>query len=211
MRWQWQKQRLLWMNTGRGWNGSGGDPPGHHRPGGGGGPGAPWPCSVKAMFTGRGAGDRQTMLVRALAGSLSLSFARIQFTPDLMPADILGTSIVMQNSKGGFDLQFEKGPVFAHLVLADEINQASPKTQAALLEAMQERTVTIRGENHPLPSPSRSWPPKTPWRWRVLTPCPKPRWTGSSLRFWWLHPSEAELWRLSRALPGRRRLPAVRS
>ena len=123
-------------------------------------------------------GIGKTMLVRALAGSLSLSFARIQFTPDLMPADILGTSIVMQNNRGGFDLQFEEGPVFAHLVLADEINRASPKTQSALLEAMQERTVTIRGETTGCPVPSRFWPHRTPWRWRVPIPCPKPKSTG---------------------------------
>lgn len=95
----------------------------------------------------------KTLLVRSLADSLSLSFARIQFTPDLMPADILGATMVLQNDSGRFDLQFEKGPVFANLVLADEINRASPKTQSALLEAMQERSVTIRGVGHGLPRP----------------------------------------------------------
>jgi len=95
----------------------------------------------------------KTMLVRVLGSCLSLAFSRIQFTPDLMPADVLGTSMVMQNEKGGFDLRFESGPVFTNLLLADEINRASPKTQAALLEAMQERTVTVRGEKHGLPRP----------------------------------------------------------
>jgi MoxR-like ATPase len=95
----------------------------------------------------------KTMLVRSLADALTLSFARVQFTPDLMPADILGATMAIQNERGGFDLSFEKGPVFANLVLADEINRASPKTQAALLEAMQERAVTVRGERHLLPRP----------------------------------------------------------
>lgn len=95
----------------------------------------------------------KTLLVRSLADSLSLSFARIQFTPDLMPTDILGATMVFQNEGGRFDLEFEKGPVFANLVLADEINRASPKTQSALLEAMQERSVTIRGAGHLLPRP----------------------------------------------------------
>lgn len=138
-------------------------------------------------------GIGKTMLVRALAGSLSLSFARIQFTPDLMPADILGTSIVMQNSKGGFDLQFEKGPVFAHLVLADEINRASPKTQAALLEAMQERTVTIRGENHPLPSPFQVLATQNPLEMEGTYPLPEAQVDRFFFKILVAHPSEAEL------------------
>ncbi|NLZ43932.1 MAG: AAA domain-containing protein [Clostridia bacterium] len=138
-------------------------------------------------------GIGKTMLVRALAGSLSLSFSRIQFTPDLMPADILGTSIVMQNSKGGFDLRFEEGPVFANLVLADEINRASPKTQAALLEAMQERTVTIRGENHRLPSPFQVLATQNPLEMEGTYPLPEAQVDRFFFKILVDHPSEAEL------------------
>src|SRR6188508_3469369 len=95
----------------------------------------------------------KTLLIRTLSEVLDLSFNRIQFTPDLMPADILGTNIVMEIPGGRREFQFQRGPLFAHLVLADEINRASPKTQSALLEAMQERRVTVLGETHILPLP----------------------------------------------------------
>jgi len=95
----------------------------------------------------------KTLLVRTLGEVLELSFSRIQFTPDLMPADILGTNLVMETPEGRKEFQFQKGPVFAHLVLADEINRATPKTQSAMLEAMQERQVTAGGEVRPLPQP----------------------------------------------------------
>jgi MoxR-like ATPase len=95
----------------------------------------------------------KTLLVRTLAEALDLSFNRIQFTPDLMPADILGTNIVMESPGGRREFQFQKGPVFAHLILADEINRATPKTQSALLEAMQEHQVTAGGEMRRLGEP----------------------------------------------------------
>jgi len=95
----------------------------------------------------------KTTLVKGLAAALELSFARIQFTPDLMPADILGTRILEEKAGGGHAFRFEPGPIFAHLVLADEINRATPRTQSALLEAMQERQVTAFGETRPLPEP----------------------------------------------------------
>jgi MoxR-like ATPase len=95
----------------------------------------------------------KTLLVRTLADVLDLSFNRIQFTPDLMPADILGTNIVMESAGGRREFQFQKGPVFAHLLLADEINRATPKTQSALLEAMQEHQVTAGGEMRRLGEP----------------------------------------------------------
>lgn len=95
----------------------------------------------------------KTLMVRTLAQSLALKFSRIQFTPDLLPADVIGTSIAIQNESGNFSLQFEPGPIFGNLVLADEINRASPKTQSALLEAMQEQAVTVRGIRYPLPRP----------------------------------------------------------
>jgi len=95
----------------------------------------------------------KTLLVRTLSEVLDLSFSRIQFTPDLMPADILGTNIVMEVPGGRREFQFQHGPIFAHLILADEINRATPKTQSALLEAMQEHQVTAGGELRRLNEP----------------------------------------------------------
>src|SRR5260221_8392193 len=89
----------------------------------------------------------KTLLVRTLSEVLDLSFNRIQFTPDLMPADILGTNMVMETTGGRREFQFQRGPIFAHLILADEINRATPKTQSAMLEAMQEKSVTAGGQN----------------------------------------------------------------
>ena len=95
----------------------------------------------------------KTSLVRAFARVLDLQYGRIQFTPDLMPADVTGTTIIMEDETGRRALSFQAGPVFANLILADEINRATPKTQSALLEAMQEQTVTIAGTSRPLPRP----------------------------------------------------------
>jgi MoxR-like ATPase len=95
----------------------------------------------------------KTLLIRTLSEVLDLSFNRIQFTPDLMPADILGTNIVMETQGGRREFEFQRGPIFAHLVLADEINRATPKTQSALLEAMQEHQVTAGGEIRKLVEP----------------------------------------------------------
>jgi MoxR-like ATPase len=95
----------------------------------------------------------KTLLVRTLSEVLDLSFNRVQFTPDLMPADILGTNLVMETPGGRREFQFQKGPIFAHLILADEINRATPKTQSALLEAMQEHQVTAGGEMRRLQEP----------------------------------------------------------
>jgi MoxR-like ATPase len=95
----------------------------------------------------------KTLLVRTLSEVLDMSFNRIQFTPDLMPADILGTNIVMEVPGGRREFQFQHGPIFAHLILADEINRATPKTQSAMLEAMQEKSVTAGGEIRKLAEP----------------------------------------------------------
>ena len=95
----------------------------------------------------------KTLLVRTLSQVLDLSFNRIQFTPDLMPADVLGTNMVHETDGGKRAFEFQHGPIFAHLVLADEINRATPKTQSAMLEAMQERSVTIGGEIRKLDLP----------------------------------------------------------
>jgi MoxR-like ATPase len=95
----------------------------------------------------------KTLLVRTIAQVLDLKFARIQFTPDLMPSDILGTNIIMEGADGRRAFSFQSGPIFAQIVLADEINRATPKTQSALLEAMQEHSVTISGKVHQLEEP----------------------------------------------------------
>jgi len=114
---------------------------------------------VHALFAGghtllEGApGLGKTTLVRGLARAVDLSFDRVQFTPDLMPADILGSRILQEDEGGHPRFTFERGPIFANVVLADEINRATPRTQSALLEAMQERQVTIYGETLPLEEP----------------------------------------------------------
>jgi len=95
----------------------------------------------------------KTLLVKSIGDALSLDFARIQFTPDLMPADITGTKLVVEDEHGGRHFELHKGPVFHQVILADEVNRATPKTQSAMLEAMQERQVTIIGETYPLPRP----------------------------------------------------------
>src|SRR6185503_13534549 len=97
-------------------------------------------------------GLAKTRLIHSLAQTLSMSFSRIQFTPDLMPSDITGTEMIEEDKKTGVrQLRFVNGPVFANVVLADEINRTPPKTQAALLEAMQENQVTAAGFTHRLP------------------------------------------------------------
>jgi len=98
-------------------------------------------------------GLAKTAMVKALAATLDLKFRRIQFTPDLMPADITGTNVIVDDERGGRSFRFVQGPIFANIILADEINRTPPKTQAALLEAMQEYQVTVGQETYRLPSP----------------------------------------------------------
>jgi MoxR-like ATPase len=95
----------------------------------------------------------KTLLIRTLAEALDLRFNRIQFTPDLMPADIIGTEVLEEDQRGGRHFRFQPGPIFVNLLMADEINRATPKTQSALLEAMQEQTVTVAGHTYPLKQP----------------------------------------------------------
>jgi MoxR-like ATPase len=98
-------------------------------------------------------GIGKTLLVRTISACLALKYSRIQFTPDLMPADITGTNILVEGERGEKRFEFQPGPIFGNVVLADEINRATPKTQSALLEAMQEHGVTVGGRRHPLPEP----------------------------------------------------------
>ena len=116
--------------------------------------------SVLTLLTGGNSllvgvpGLAKTLLVHTIADALSLNFSRIQFTPDLMPSDITGTDLVQEDPQSGRrEFQFAPGPIFANVVLADEINRTPPKTQAALLEAMQERRVTVQGKTYPLEPP----------------------------------------------------------
>jgi len=118
---------------------------------------------LTCLFTGGHAllegvpGLGKTLLIRSLSEALSLDFSRIQFTPDLMPADITGTTIVVENQRPdgtvAREFQFQRGPVFAQIVLADEINRATPKTQSSMLEAMQEKCVTVGGTTYPMDKP----------------------------------------------------------
>jgi MoxR-like ATPase len=116
-------------------------------------------CEGHVLFEGV-PGLGKTLIVRTLADTLMMRFSRIQFTPDLMPSDVVGATMITQGEGPGqgagggeLGLRFEPGPVFANIVLADEINRASPKTQSSLLQAMQERAVTVRGRSYPLPRP----------------------------------------------------------
>ena len=109
-------------------------------------------CSGNVLLEGV-PGLGKTELVKALASTLDLEFRRIQFTPDLMPADIVGTNIMSPDAGGTYRFEFRRGPIFAQLLLADEINRATPKTQSALLETMQEQTVTTGGTTHHLEPP----------------------------------------------------------
>lgn len=95
----------------------------------------------------------KTMLVKTLSEAIDCKFSRIQFTPDMMPSDIVGTNMIIEDERGNKSLEFQKGPVFTNILLADEINRATPKTQAALLEAMQEKSVTVGGHTYALEAP----------------------------------------------------------
>ena len=132
-------------------------------------------------------GLAKTLLVRTIANVLDLSFKRIQFTPDLMPADITGTEIIEEDrSTGHRAMQFIKGPVFGNMVLADEINRTPPKTQAALLEAMQEGNVTVQGTTYQLPNRFTFSPHKTLLKWKARIRCPKPSLIVSCSIFEWV-------------------------
>ena len=115
-------------------------------------------------------GVGKTMLARSLARSLGCSFSRIQFTPDMLPSDVTGVSIFNQVSR---EFEFRPGPVMAQIVLADEINRATPKTQAALLEAMEEKQITVDGVTRPLPSPFMVLATQNPIEYEGTFPLPE--------------------------------------
>ncbi|GAB1533833.1 MULTISPECIES: MoxR family ATPase [Brevibacillus] len=135
----------------------------------------------------------KTLLVRTLSQAFELSFQRIQFTPDLMPTDITGTNILLVDEKGQQSFQFQHGPIFAHVVLADEINRATPKTQSALLEAMQERTVSAGGVTRPLPEPFFVLATQNPLEQEGTYPLPEAQMDRFLLKIDVPYPTEEEL------------------
>jgi MoxR-like ATPase len=135
----------------------------------------------------------KTMLVRTLAESLSLRFSRIQFTPDLMPADIIGTTVIDESSSGAKVFEFRRGPVFANIVLADEINRATPKTQSALLEAMQEQRVTVAKTTHMLELPFFVLATQNPLEMEGTYPLPEAQLDRFFLKLHVSFPSREEL------------------
>jgi MoxR-like ATPase len=135
----------------------------------------------------------KTTLLRTLARVLHLKYSRIQFTPDLMPADIVGSMIVETDDKGGKNLRFQHGPIFSHLVLADEINRATPKTQSALLEAMQERTVTSGTTTHELESPFLVMATQNPIEMEGTYPLPEAQLDRFLMKILVQYPTRADL------------------
>jgi MoxR-like ATPase len=138
-------------------------------------------------------GVGKTTMVRAFAQALDLSHSRVQFTPDLMPADITGTTIFSEELGGGLRSQFNPGPVFSSMLLADEINRASPRTQSALLEAMQEGTVTVAGTTHELPRPFCVLATQNPVEMHGTYPLPEAQLDRFLLKLRFGFPSREEL------------------
>src|SRR5512141_643075 len=136
-------------------------------------------------------GLAKTLLVASLARALDLSFGRVQFTPDLLPADITGTDVLHEND-GQKSLRFQPGPIFHNLILADEINRTPPKTQAALLEAMQERKVTVGTATHPLPDPFQVFATRNPIEQEGTYPLPEAQLDRFLLEIHVDYPSENE-------------------
>jgi MoxR-like ATPase len=149
-------------------------------------------CEGHALLEGV-PGLGKTVLLKTLAQALDLSFSRLQFTPDLMPADIVGTNVLEEDDHGHRRFRYRAGPVFAHLVLADEINRATPKTQSALLEAMAERCVTVAGETRPLPRPFLVMATQNPIEMEGTYPLPEAQLDRFLLKALVPFPSAAEL------------------
>jgi MoxR-like ATPase len=139
----------------------------------------------------------KTLMVRSLGETLSLSFSRIQFTPDLMPADITGTNMLTDDPSGRKIFEFQRGPLFAHIVLADEINRATPKTQSALLEAMQEQSVTVGGKMHRLENPFMVLATQNPIEMEGTYPLPEAQVDRFFFKLLLQFPSRAELSRIA--------------
>src|SRR5579859_512053 len=149
-------------------------------------------------------GLAKTTLVRTLADVIDCSFSRIQFTPDLMPADIIGTTLISEDSDGRKAFRFEPGPIFASLVLADEINRATPKTQSALLEAMQEHTVTVAKTIHKLANPFFVLATQNPLEMEGTYPLPEAQLDRFFFKILVPFPSSAELVEIANRTTGAR-------
>jgi MoxR-like ATPase len=139
----------------------------------------------------------KTLMVRSLGEILSLSFSRIQFTPDLMPADITGTNMLTDDPSGRKVFEFQRGPVFAHILLADEINRATPKTQSALLEAMQEQSVTVGGKLHRLENPFMVLATQNPIEMEGTYPLPEAQVDRFFFKLLLRYPTREELARIA--------------
>jgi len=139
----------------------------------------------------------KTLMVRCLGEILSLTFSRIQFTPDLMPADITGTNVLTDDPTGRKIFEFQRGPVFAHMVLADEINRATPKTQSALLEAMQEQSVTVGGKAHRLDHPFMVLATQNPIEMEGTYPLPEAQVDRFFFKLLLQYPTHQELSRIA--------------
>jgi MoxR-like ATPase len=147
----------------------------------------------------------KTLLVRTIARALRLQYSRVQFTPDLMPADILGTNVLLETQHGGGRaFQFQPGPIFANLILADEINRATPRTQSALLEAMQEQAVSIGSTSHPLPQPFFVLATQNPIELEGTYPLPEAELDRFFFKLNVGFPSRAELTKIIDRTTGRR-------
>src|SRR3954463_12750419 len=138
----------------------------------------------------------KTTLLRTLARTLQLKYSRIQFTPDLMPADIVGSMIMESDERGNKVLRFQYGPIFANVVLADEINRATPKTQSALLEAMQERTVTSGNTTHELEAPFLVMATQNPIEMEGTYPLPEAQLDRFLMKILVVYPNREELSRI---------------
>ncbi|MCL4114201.1 UNVERIFIED_CONTAM: hypothetical protein GTU68_031846 [Idotea baltica] len=156
-------------------------------------------------------GLAKTLMIKSLAKAMDFSFKRIQFTPDLMPSDILGTEILQEDESGKRYFKFSKGPVFTNMLLADEINRTPPKTQSALLELMQEYSVTYAGKNYPLPSPFFLLATQNPIEQSGTFPLPEAQVDRFLLHIKVKYPSAAEEVQILEATTGdiRREIPVV--
>lgn len=144
----------------------------------------------------------KTLLVRTLADVFDTDFSRVQFTPDLMPADIVGTIIIAANPDGQRAFRFEKGPIFANLILADEINRAAPRTQSALLEAMQEQRVTVAGKTYDLPAPFFVLATQNPLEMEGTYPLPEAQLDRFLYKIEIPYPSEEDLIEIAKRTTG---------
>jgi MoxR-like ATPase len=164
--------------------------------------------TLSAIFAGGHAllegvpGLGKTLLVKSIARSLGLSFKRIQFTPDLMPSDITGTQVLTEDERGAKRFVFKQGPIFANVVLADEINRATPKTQSALLEAMEERQITALDETHALPKPFFVLATQNPVELEGTYPLPEAQLDRFMVKLLVTSPSAAELKEIMRRTTG---------